>query len=101
MFACMCVHARVCVWWGRVGRGIGTDGMCWVGAVSHPTAIPGDAELQRWPRARPRLCQPGREALLLELSPHPLGREGPLARAPAMLGSPSPGTDSPSFQASA
>lgn len=73
---CACVRACVCVWWGSVGRGIGTDGMCWVGTVSHPTAVPGDAGLQRWPRARRRLCQPGREALLLEPSPRPLGREG-------------------------
>ena len=32
----MCVRACVCVWGGRVGRGIGTDGACWVCAVPIP-----------------------------------------------------------------
>ena len=51
-------------------------------------------------RAQPRPCQPCREALLLELTPASGGVRGVhLAPAPAMLGSPSLGTDSPSIQA--
>ena len=95
--------ACVCMRWGRVGRGIRTDGPLWMRTISDPTAAPGAAGLQRWPegttQALPALQG---SVLLLELTPASAGMRGVhLAPAPAMLGSPSLGTDSPSIQASA
>lgn len=79
MCACVCMCACACGGGGGLGGEL--ELMARSGCVQFLIPQPFQALLgyRGGPRAQPRPCQPCREALILELSPHLRGREG---RAP-------------------